>query len=573
MEEAGAGDRGATGAARYGGDVSTPPESPRRWRRVSRWLLRLGALVVLFVACNSGGVAATTLFPSSADTLNYGADLRLSLNPGDVSAIQSPTIFGDIRMDFAGLVPAPGVVAQVHVKERITDLLARPNISVQSLQPGPLELERAARGGAIALGWRFAAGALVVALLGLGGYAAWRRRAPRVRWSAVVASVWVSSCVATFGVIGVTYQPERLDSFTTTGILGTVQRNADLLEGVETRAEQVTPYLKNLLALSAALQDKYSPQVLGQPVAARILLVSDIHGANQYALMKTIVEQERIDAVIDSGDLVNFGSATEADAADLFKGIASLGVPYLFVKGNHDGRSDVDREVLDRLASIRNVVLLEPDAQTYTVESIHGLRIAGFNDPRWFGDDNTNNAAKQRPAAARFNAAMADLAAPDIVVSHEPSAAKDVARAGIRVNGHLHATQLEGSRIGVGTFTGGGPFSHFIASEDTGAAGNGDKGDAGELTGQPSAFDIATFGTDCRLASLTRYQFRNVIEGRPAYDDVTLINGSRIEDRAPEAAPPAGEGEGAGTPGAAKPTRTCGPTVEQTRERVTATPR
>ena len=53
------------------------------------------------------------------------------------------------------------------------------------------------------------------------------------------------------------YQPERLDSFTTTGILGTVQRNADLLEGVETRAEQVTPYLKNLLALSAALQDKY----------------------------------------------------------------------------------------------------------------------------------------------------------------------------------------------------------------------------------------------------------------------------------------------------------------------------
>ena len=309
-----------------------------------------------------------------------------------------------------------------------------------------------------------------------------------------------------------------------------MQRNADLLEGVETRAEQVTPYLKNLLALSAALQDKYAPQALDQPVAARILLVSDIHGANQYALMKTIVQQERIDAVIDSGDLVNFGSATEADAAGLFQGIASLGVPYLFVKGNHDGRSDVDRELLDRLAAVRNVVLLEPDDETYVVESIHGLRIAGFNDPRWFGDDNTNNAAKQKPAAARFNAAMADEPVPDIVVSHEPAAAEDVARAGVRVNGHLHASQLEGSRIGVGTFTGGGPFSHFIASDGTGSA-NGTKGDVGELTGQPSAFDIATFGTDCRLASLTRYQFRNVIEGRPAYDDVTLINGSRIEER------------------------------------------
>src|SRR5690349_17892711 len=170
-------------AAGYGGPVSTPPESPRRWRRASRWLVRIGLVALLFVACNSGGVAATTLFPSTADTLNYGADLRLSLDPSDISKIQSPTIFGDIRLDFGGPLPAPGIVAQVHVKERITDLLARPNISVQSLQPGPLEFERAARGGAIALGWRFAAGSLVVALLCLGGYAVWRRRRPSVSWS------------------------------------------------------------------------------------------------------------------------------------------------------------------------------------------------------------------------------------------------------------------------------------------------------------------------------------------------------------------------------------------------------
>lgn len=377
--------------------------------------------------------------------------------------------------------------------------------------------------------------------------------------------MWVASCVATFGVIGLTYQPARLETFTLTGILGTVQRNAGLLEGVETRAEQVTPYLKNLLALSAALQDKYVPQALDRPVAARLLLVSDIHGGNQYPLMKTIIEQEQIDAVIDSGDLVNFGTATEADAVGLLQGIASLGVPYLFVKGNHDGRSDVDRELLDRLAAVPNVVLLEPDAQTYAIESIHGVRIAGFNDPRWFGDDNTNNSAKQKPAAARFNAAMADQPVPDIVVSHEPAAVKDVARAGIRVNGHMHASQLQDSRIGVGTFTGGGPFSHFIASD-----GNGDSADAGELRGQPSAFDIATFGTDCRLASLTRYQFRNVIEGRPAYDNVTLVNGSRIEQRAPAPAPPAG---GADATGTTTPARSCDPTMEQTRERVTVAPR
>jgi predicted phosphodiesterase len=518
------------------------------------------ALVALFVACNSGGVAATTLFPGSADTLNYGATLRLSISPADISEIKSPTIFGDIRVAFAGPLPAPGVLAQVQVKERITELLGRPGVSVQALQPGPLELERAARGAAIALAWRFAVGALLVAGLALAGYAVWHRGRGGWRWrgpAGFVVAAWVASCVATFGVIGLTYHPERLESFTTTGILGAVQRNADLLEGVETRAEQTTPYLVNLLALSSALQDKYAPQALGRPVAARFLLVSDIHGANQYPLMKTIVEQEHVDAVIDSGDLVNFGTATEAEAAGIFRGIRSLGVPYLFVKGNHDGRSEVDREVLDQLARVPNVVLLEPDDQTYRVESFGGIRVAGFNDPRWFGDDNRDNAKKQKPAAERFTAAMVGHPAPDVLVSHEPAAVEDVEGAGVRVNGHMHVPQLKDNRIGVGTFTGGGPFSHFVAEGAEGA----------ELTGQPSAFDIAAFGENCRLVSLTRYQYRNVIEGRPAYDDVTLMNGSRIESDAPAA--PRRDSGGTATTDADFP-RTCSASLGRTTERITA---
>ena len=42
---------------------------------------------------------------------------------------------------------------------------------------------------------------------------------------------------------------------------------------------------------------------------------------------------------------------------------------------------------------------------------------------------------------------------------------------------------------------------------------------------------MLTFGTDCRLATLTRYRFRDVIEGRPAYDDVSLVNGRRVDGR------------------------------------------
>lgn len=481
------------------------------------------ALLALLAASIVGGLAANTLFPSSAETINYQATLRLSVDPSDISTIRSPTVFGDIALDFAAPVPAPGVLASVQVKEKITALLSQPKVSIRALQPSPLELEHAARQAAIAMGLRFAAGSLAVVLTALAAYAGWRRRPPPLRWVGVTALCWLAACTATAASVSAAYQPERLVKFSTTGILGAVQRNADLLAGVETRAQQTTPYLKNLLALSAALQDKYAPQALGLPVAARLLLVSDVHGANQYPLMRTIVEQEQIDAVIDAGDLLNFGSVAEADAAGLFQGIESLGVPYIFTRGNHDARSATDTAVLERLARVSNVVLLQPDADRYTVQNVHGISVAGFNDPRWFGDDNRDNTAKQKPSAEQFVATFAEQPVPDLVVSHEPGAVRPIERARLRVNGHMHANQIEGNRIGVGTFTGGGPFSHFLA----GAEGE-------ELTGQPSSFAVAAFGLDCRLTSLTQYQFRNVIEGRPAYDDVTLVNGARIAQEPPE---------------------------------------
>jgi hypothetical protein len=98
----------------------------------------------------------------------------------------------------------------------------------------------------------------------------------------------------------------------------------------------------------------------------------------------------------------------------------------------------------------------------------------------------------------------------------------------------MHVPALEGNRIQIGTFTGGGPFSHFLEN----ASGE-------ELVGQPSAFDIAAFGGDCQLESLTRYTFHNVIEGRPVYDGVSLVNGAAIEP----------------APAKGSPERACGPGI------------
>ena len=141
-------------------------------------------------------------------------------------------------------------------------------------------------------------------------------------------------------------------------MLGTLQRNQGILSDVETRATQVAPYLRNLIALSTALQQKYEAAPLQSETSLRVLLVSDIHAGNQYDLMRTIVQEEGVDVVVDAGDLVNFGTVEEAEATGLFTGIASVGVPYLFVRGNHDANSPTDTALLDRLARIPNVTLL-----------------------------------------------------------------------------------------------------------------------------------------------------------------------------------------------------------------------
>src|SRR5690606_12955711 len=182
-------------------------------------------------------------------------------------------------------------------------------------------------------------------------YALVRHRRPR-RWLVIAAGG--SAALATAGtaaMMATTYQVDRQPTFSTTGLLSAVQANLDILDDVEARSAQVAPYLRNLVVLSGALQEKYTDPVAEHEVALRVLLVSDLHGANYYPLMRQIVQDESIDVVIDTGDIVNFGSPAELNASRLGSGIESLGVPYLFVAGNHDARSELDYGVVNAIAS------------------------------------------------------------------------------------------------------------------------------------------------------------------------------------------------------------------------------
>lgn len=480
----------------------------------------MAAALLVAAASLTGGVAVSALWPVSVETDYYAADVRLSPSWEDLSSIGSDTVVGTLSAEFVGV--APGVRVEPRIKPEITDLVESGNLRVSTLAVGSAERERVIQEVATGVGVRFVGGAALGLALVLGGTALYRRGLPRGR--ALVGGALVAA--VTCAGVGVStlrsYTPERLEALHSTGLLEIAVHNRGLFGDVRTRTDQAAPYLRNLLALSSAVQAEYAPGKISDESALQVLLVSDIHAANQYTLMRTIVEEQGIDVVIDSGDLINFGHVAEARLANLYQGIASLGVPYVFVRGNHDTTSPGDTALLDRLAEVENVVLLEPKPGEYQQVSVGGLRIAGFNDPRTFGNPASEEMAeRERKARDAWVEALGDGQVPDLTVAHNPKSLED-APGRLLINGHMHVPEIDGNRIQVGTFTGAGNLRRFTWSTD------------GELLGQPNAFDVLTFDSECQAKRLTRYEYRAVIEGQPSFDSLSVINAGRMAEPAQE---------------------------------------
>lgn len=497
------------------------------------------ALVVALMALVAymGGVAATQLWPVHTQTQYFSADV--SVEPGLTSTVELPTVVGDVVVTFNGPVPAPGLTGKVQVRDAVTDLLRSGTLTSTQLQPDQAELREAIDTGVREVAWKFAAGALVTTLLALLAYAVARPR----RTGHVLAVAGTATALALVGpgaAAWLTYRTGNVASFQATSLLSLVQTNQGILDDLDRKADQGAIYVTNLLALSDAVRQEFNPDAETGDPGARFLLVGDLHGMNHFPLMRQIVATERIDAVIDVGDLVNFGQPREGSLTGLYAGIESLGVPYVFVRGNHDAVSATDESVLRRMAQIPNVILLEPTAGSFQRAEINGVSITGFNDHRWFNQSGDDFADQQIEAARIFREATEGLEPTDLVVTHQPYAAHRVPVGQLTLNGHMHVPALEKGHVQVGSFTGGGLVNQFSfpplteeAKEAAEEAAEEDPQTAGELLGHPSSFDILTVGQDCTLTSLTRYSYRNLVSGRPQYDDVSIVNGGRIAETTP----------------------------------------
>jgi predicted MPP superfamily phosphohydrolase len=197
------------------------------------------------------------------------------------------------------------------------------------------------------------------------------------------------------------------------------------------------------------------PTYAPDPTTIRVLHVSDIHlNPASWKIIASLVEQYRVDVIVDSGDTMDHGTAAENGFLDP---IEDLGAPYVWVRGNHD--STLTQRYLEGL---RNVHVLD-DGRAKTVA---GLRFAGIGDPQFTPDRSAEPGAEasQELAGARLASALRDQRAAgrpvDVAIAHEPAAARQTDGAvPLVLAGHLHHQEMEvlpyGTRLRIEGSTGG----------------------------------------------------------------------------------------------------------------------
>lgn len=531
--------------------MSDEPPSPGRGGRARRARLVLrGVLAVLVVTASAvgAGLGLASAWESTASDADYRVTTRLTAR----SQVEVPTNLGTATFD----THAWGPGARVAVSALSLPPVERASGSSFIDLPGELAKIRAL---AVEAGIRslqkFAAGAVLGGVLGAlawwgltGAPGASRRR----RLLAAVAGGSTAGIVVLAGWGAgayLTFDDRFGQHLQADGLLAIGLSADDLLRELDSRDQAYAGYVQSLATYISRLRDEASPPEAGE-VAVRALLVSDIHGRDVYAQLAGVVETQDIDVVVDTGDLVQWGTRFELSARpDITDGIESLGVPYVWVKGNHDGPGTVAQ-----MRELSNVVVLDGDEAR-----VAGLRLVGVGDPRLYQDGGPTEAEHpdeveeiERAAAARAAGSLrgeedagAEPDSPDVALMHHPAGARELgALTGARVwvSGHTHrpALAVEADHVDVTVGTTGAAGLRTFNGQDA----------AGDVVATPQSFDILDFGPACDPVSITRFTYPDVLSeagaARVSYETIRLEEGPAVA-------------EGAGSAGAAEPSTEAGP--------------
>jgi predicted phosphodiesterase len=344
------------------------------------------------------------------------------------------------------------------------------------------------------------------------------------RWrEPAIAAGMTGALLLGIGGVGVgTWRPEALSTPTYTGLL--VNANS-LIGSAQDLVARFDAYRASLTDLVANVGSLYSTLSALPPPSAdddtvTLLHVSDIHlNPAGFDLVRQVAGQFQVDGVLDTGDIVDWGSPAENQA---FSSVGALDVPYVFIRGNHDSAVTADR-----MAALPNVTVLD-DSQV----EIAGLSVVGARDPRFTPDKSTGDDDAGPEVLTRSGERLADLVEsldepPDVALVHDPRQALPLdGLAPVVLAGHTHDREV--SELDDGTL--------LMVQGSTGGAGL--RGLQGEYP-EPLTCTVLYFS-----ASTGRLQ---------AYDDITLGGLGESEVTIERTAVPQDDGDGDGGSPASPP--------------------
>ncbi|MGW3126684.1 metallophosphoesterase family protein [Streptomyces sp. NPDC001123] len=431
-------------AVRIGGRAGPPvlelaPEAhrPPVWSRVlgltavvlvGAWL---GLLIVGNVRTQVGPMDTTmTLRPS----LTGGTKINVS----PLGALYLDTHSGPVRLDVnVDQLDPVRAEALVDHPERLSGLQDE---VAHDVEHGTLDL-------AVRSGVAVVAGATAL------GLAVYRRPRRALAAGGLALALLASSGATAYA----TWNPESVLEPRFSGLLSSAPALVGNARSIVTEFDVYQKELARLVTNVTKLYDVTStlPAYSPDPATIRVLHVSDIHlNPASWKIIASLVEQYKVNVIVDSGDTMDHGTAAENGFLDP---IADLGVPYVWVRGNHDSRTT--QRYLSRMKNVH--VLDDGRAQT-----IAGLRFAGIGDPQFtpdrtavLGGDAAEELAGDRLATALREQRAADTPV-DVAIVHEPSAARMTdGEVPLVLAGHLHHEQTEilahGTRLRVEGSTGG----------------------------------------------------------------------------------------------------------------------
>jgi predicted MPP superfamily phosphohydrolase len=286
------------------------------------------------------------------------------------------------------------------------------------------------------------------------------------RRAAATALTSLALVLGTLGVAAGTYTPAGIREPKYEGLLTNVPAVIGDARNIYDRYGEYRGELIRIVTNMSRVYTNLSslPVYQPDPNTIRVLHVTDLHlNPTSYEVIGALTDQFQVNAVADTGDLTDWGSKLENQYA---QGIGKLGVPYVFIRGNHDSA-----ETAVAVARQPNAVVLDN-----SVRKVAGLTFAGIRDPRFTPDkagddlgpheDLVLSAGRQlattvesyneehgidppatpspTPTPARNgNAGAADDGRVDLMLIHDPRTAEPLVDAGpLVLAGHTHKRKV-----------------------------------------------------------------------------------------------------------------------------------